>query len=484
MKGQNQLPIWLGNEREDTKLAFDYLKRVHRPTWRPLLDRLGWSDGPFSSIKPEDVPELVADDEEVSPRTLNGIRDVLERQWWTRIWVYQESTAPARNKSVVVCGSNLIQFEIILAYNRIIRQLDPDRGSTQAGVIMDVYSQLRRDYQDKGTSDYLRMADLLPTLRSFKATNARDKLYALIPTSLDGADLLDVDYSLSVENVYIGAAANIIQKYRNLDLLGHCTNLGEISSLNLPSWVPDWTSPSAPVHFFKRGETAEWVEEGPDFFARKAKIGKLYNASNGAEAEFRIDRTSGNLTCKGFIFDEVESVSPSSGDMYEGTEIITEWAAWLWSMSSPLSTEASSYPSGITTEEAFSRTLVADCDRIGVDVGVRIWKNEIGNVSSTSKMRQDIVRHFETTLGDGIRGLHPATLHRKLVLTKRKYIGLAPKHSQAGDIVTILLGGQVPFILRKSNNKYVLIGEAYVHGIMDGEVLTASNAVTYDFLIE
>jgi hypothetical protein len=102
---------------------------------------------------------------------------------------------------------------------------------------MEVYSELRREYREKGVSDCLRMADLLPTLRGFAATNPRDKLYALIPTSLDGAELLDVDYGLSVEDVYTQAALAFIRTHRNLNILGHCTKSEKGSKLALPSWV-------------------------------------------------------------------------------------------------------------------------------------------------------------------------------------------------------------------------------------------------------
>lgn len=35
------------------------------------------------------------------------------------------------------------------------------------------------------------------------------------------------------------------------------------------------------------------------------------------------------------------------------------------------------------------------------------------------------------------------------------------------DLLVVLLGGKVPFILRNVGEQYTLVGEAYVHGFMD-----------------
>jgi hypothetical protein len=56
-------------------------------------------------------------------------------------------------------------------------------------------------------------------------------------------------------------------------------------------------------------------------------------------------------------------------------------------------------------------------------------------------------------------------------LTEKGYVGLTAEHVERGDRVVILMGSQLPFILRKVDSHYVLIGEAYVHSIMDGEAL-------------
>jgi hypothetical protein len=38
-------------------------------------------------------------------------------------------------------------------------------------------------------------------------------------------------------------------------------------------------------------------------------------------------------------------------------------------------------------------------------------------------------------------------------------------------MVCVILGCQVPLIIQKVNGHQVLVGEAYVHGIIDGEVI-------------
>jgi hypothetical protein len=51
-------------------------------------------------------------------------------------------------------------------------------------------------------------------------------------------------------------------------------------------------------------------------------------------------------------------------------------------------------------------------------------------------------------------------------------IGTGPDGLRVGDIVCVLYGGDVPFILRlDGQGQYALIGECYVGGIMHGEAL-------------
>jgi hypothetical protein len=62
--------------------------------------------------------------------------------------------------------------------------------------------------------------------------------------------------------------------------------------------------------------------------------------------------------------------------------------------------------------------------------------------------------------------------HRRFYITKKGYYGLAHNEARQGDLVCILLGGNVPFVLRKEKESYfTLIGESYTHGLMNGEAM-------------
>jgi hypothetical protein len=46
-----------------------------------------------------------------------------------------------------------------------------------------------------------------------------------------------------------------------------------------------------------------------------------------------------------------------------------------------------------------------------------------------------------------------------------------PERAQKEDHISILLGCSVPVIHRPVGNHYALIGEAYIHGNMEGEAI-------------
>jgi len=117
------------------------------------------------------------------------------------------------------------------------------------------------------------------------------------------------------------------------------------------------------------------------------------------------------------------------------------------------------YSGGGNMVEAFVRTIVADIgqdfQRVNASKYDRFWD-------------KDVEPH---NWGLEIYAFTLAT-NRRFFVTDNNYIGLAPIKSQVGDEVCVLYGCSVPLVLRNSDNKVTLVGEAYAHGLIDGEAVS------------
>ena len=59
---------------------------------------------------------------------------------------------------------------------------------------------------------------------------------------------------------------------------------------------------------------------------------------------------------------------------------------------------------------------------------------------------------------------------RTFFTTKNGRIGQGPQYLKPGDIICLLHGGSVPYILRPlSDNAFIFVGHCFVQGVMDGE---------------
>ena len=65
------------------------------------------------------------------------------------------------------------------------------------------------------------------------------------------------------------------------------------------------------------------------------------------------------------------------------------------------------------------------------------------------------------------------TLDRRFFRTTKGYIGMGPRPLQKGDVVALFKGGMVPLVIRSLEDKWELVGDCYVHGIMHGEAYSA-----------
>jgi hypothetical protein len=74
---------------------------------------------------------------------------------------------------------------------------------------------------------------------------------------------------------------------------------------------------------------------------------------------------------------------------------------------------------------------------------------------------------------------------RSLLVTESGKLGLGPLSTQSGDVVAFIRNTIVPFILRKAQaGRYTVVGEAYIHGFMHGEILEEDPPEFQEIILE
>lgn len=129
-------------------------------------------------------------------------------------------------------------------------------------------------------------------------------------------------------------------------------------------------------------------------------------------------------------------------------------------------------------EEAFFRTIAANrtFSREALDSDVKpmfdAWiGREIASDGASSSTTVETKR-----IKDYSNSVVSLCAKRTFITTTTGCFGLAPQKTKSGDLVCIVYGADVAFILRKPEPGLgdvpgSFIGEAYVHGIMQGEYL-------------
>ncbi|KAI4907839.1 hypothetical protein J4E90_009247 [Alternaria incomplexa] len=85
--------------------------------------------------------------------------------------------------------------------------------------------------------------------------------------------------------------------------------------------------------------------------------------------------------------------------------------------------------------------------------------------------------HGMSGLFESLCGMVP---NHAFFITKRGYLGMGPPTTLPEDQIWVFYNGDVPFVMRKRNTEEVengyhelrLVGDAYVHGIMDGQAIS------------
>jgi len=436
--------VWIGKLDNLSSIAFDTLERFS------IYDST--QDG---SATYKDILDTIEE-----RRT--AVQYLMERPYFGRVWVIQEVVV-AKN-ATIHCGTFMIDFELLhLATMRMTSsRFFPFSISAQNLIHLGHWRRSFRELDAAGREENLDLRIFMDS-RDRDATNLSDKVFSLRGIANDSlAEGIAIDYGKSTERVYTEFAKNMLNVRPYLRVLSSVViQHRTMSSLYLPSWVPDW---SQQVHL--GCILNRYYRFDPQ---------KLFCAAGATTPRVTVSKSSDTIGVEGIRLDTVSRIIPVMSLLKakdENSISVTE--ASLREIAAEI-TPLETYPfTGEPFWKAFFRTLTTDrmafSSRIDEDYRTKFlssftdWKlNEGQNLHS------EAWNEVSKTIGDIIE-------YKDMFLTTQGYLGLSQEGFQVSDIVCIFLGGEVPFLLRESTSasggRFQFLSECYVHGVMDGEALS------------
>ena len=464
--------VWLGEEADNSDEAIDTLLNT-----KTALQYYQHGSAPNA----EDFERLFLPASD-SPKW-HDLGNLMRRPWFKRIWIIQEVVLS--QQIIVMCGTRCISwtdlalFSFCMVDNDFEQYLyshgisagqdeDSESGSIRAWKINRI-----KDYNDTSPRK-TTFLDGLVEGRAAQATNPRDKVFAIM--GLTNTQLYP-DYSSDVIDVYSKAALRI-QTTPELGNLLCCVDHLQ-TPLSLPSWVPDWATPRQTVSL-----------------GYNTKFHKVHQASKELEMQSRTEmiEKGAALAIMGVIVDTISTVGMVAEEADLRDVLIPEsFTSRFLLEGMNLAVElCQPYPtSTCTLFEAFWHTMVAGKDHTNFakapDEFGQIFALLIDTAAGSSPSFPDQptlstkrkltienlqVRRPARTYRHMQVAIKAAVQRRRLGMTMQRYLGLFPQGTEVGDQVCVFTGGWVPFVIRRHQAKdgYQLVGECYLHGIMDGEV--------------
>jgi hypothetical protein len=449
------------------------------------------------------------------------------RGWWYRAWVIQELCVA--QDPVFKCGQRCISVNhlknaksFLLSYGwwkihnmHHMEHASEERSSLSfnayAGVLgtsgVDTMLSFWRQYQKHEDST---LYSLLHTLCAntdntrILATDQRDLVFSLLGIVSDKDDLekagLSVDYHLPTRGVYINTSKALLKR-GHLELLS--LRQANRNHPDLPSWVCEW---SAEVY---------WA------FGDSTNVDKPFQASGTSIPHLVIESSDNQdiLKIQGTLVENIEKVAslkervvdpnkPKAPDWNAVDVFVSETERMC--MENPYSEEdiatillgGLEYYGGDDDSTLIQRRRVtpraperyrAMKKWLKIGCSLDYMNNHPLEFVNGRAINQELYEIRQAKMAQLTRDmeemqlLQPAnsvfwnslegSVNRVPFRSAGKgYVGLGPKEVKPGDIICLFSGSYLPHVIRATEGgRYELIGEAYVHGIMDGELMEGEN---------
>lgn len=345
-----------------------------------------------------------------------------------------------------------------------------------------------------------------------ETTDVRDAIYALLNLANDTAssseshqsDTMIADYTKSVVNVFGDFILHCCSRSGKLDIICRpwaptmsTVTYNKDSDQSCGQYdrrYPSWIISKEKLAFGNPSEQFKQRVRGNPLASRSYR--RHYNAHYRTKPQVSIGEDSngvrdGSLKARGLILGEISKRSVRMADAIVTKDCVDILRAACHE----------SHPDFGDIPDVIWRTLCADTDENGGHAPqsygaamAYLLKNSSGDSKSLSTanlldemstldpeelLEQDVphyVEQFITAIQNTLWNRRTFRLQDNN--TNRVLVGLVPQDAKVGDQICILYGCSVPVVLRKLTRDvevfgWQLIGEAYVDGAMDGEVMSS-----------
>ena len=533
--------MWLGESHEDSNCALDFIERwnatartVEFPEEDRREDRIAWSMRVLavSRARWDRDPENSVNP--FSTAAWEATKKLLGRPYWRRVWIVQEILLA--KYGTILCGSKSLSYNDLAVFwgcwSNISRHVDlttlsaDERRNMFAVNLGGLTTVLSLDsWMRQHASGFVgRELDPAVTVYGHRATNPRDKIYAILALLSSNRPFIPVSYELSAAAVYRTFALAYLRARKRLDWLGlagrSLAAIGQHRPRLSPSWVPD----------FERLPTLSAVSTHADT--------RHYRAVGDAEASCTVAADNATLTMRGATVDVVKHVSPVL-DSFEEDKIanwicrcwdlagrccraldpprLQWWQVFAlsvcnegWNVRSPVEMDASKlkeFAPLVFTLLAFLQESVLS--------PYSIWATRERSVESQTETATTLLSEEERSEAieetfiqvvdmlnglDGVEdmdyahaltagGAYPTmrehllinvcsfSFERSFFITQRGYMGIGSPDMVPGDEIVVTLGCSVPLVWRLVRQRtYEAVGDAFIFGMMMGEMMDEVNA--------
>lgn len=379
---------------------------------------------------------------------------LITKPWFRRAWVVQE--AALAKEPIVLYGRAEFPYRDPVI---VLRWLNTSEWAIRFGLSWLFIHLEWADWRFNPQHPEYAFVDLLSHAALLSCSDPRDKVYAFLghplARSLSGNMLIRPDYEKTPGQVYLELSKALIQQ-SGLRVLTTVEHTPSTILEDLPSWVTRWDVSLVMNDIYRVPNT-------------------MFGASAGLTANPPTALPNNTLVLQGIILDKVLKSfridnSEATGIRFEDTstgQVISLRTA-LEDLSKPKNSP-SMYNDRV---DALCCTLCIGIRKFRHDFSphaaclAMIFENKhqpLGN-RYTQEQQDDALIYFSE--------VRAVCINRRLVITEKGFYGLAPLLTRPGDISCVLIGVDVPFMLRPhtTGGQFRLLGESYVHGIMDGQV--------------